>query len=96
MGKPAARLGDDHSCPLSEGSKPHKGLSIAQVKPSKVYIEGKLTATAGDIAPCNGPPDTLAEGAEKVFIKGALAARQGDKTAHGGVITSGAKKVFIG
>jgi uncharacterized Zn-binding protein involved in type VI secretion len=45
---------------------------------------------------CVGPPDVIALGSFKVFIKGMPAARLGDMTAHGGAIVVGYPKVLIG
>jgi uncharacterized Zn-binding protein involved in type VI secretion len=44
---------------------------------------------------CVGPPATIAMGSSKVMIGGMPAARMGDSTAHGGVITLGAPTVMI-
>jgi uncharacterized Zn-binding protein involved in type VI secretion len=44
---------------------------------------------------CVGPPDTIAMGSSKVMIGGMPAARMGDQTAHGGVITLGYPMVQI-
>jgi uncharacterized Zn-binding protein involved in type VI secretion len=45
---------------------------------------------------CTGPPDTIATGSGSVLIGGKPAARQGDSTAHGGVIVAGCPTVMIG
>jgi uncharacterized Zn-binding protein involved in type VI secretion len=46
---------------------------------------------------CTGPPDTIAMGSATVLIGNMPAARVGDQTAHGGVITGpGAPTVIIG
>ena len=47
------------------------------------------------MATCVGPPDAIAQGSAKVMIGGMPAARMGDMTAHGGVITLGAPTVII-
>ena len=44
---------------------------------------------------CVGPPDVIAMGSTKVMIGGMPAARMGDSTAHGGVITLGYPMVQI-
>ena len=45
---------------------------------------------------CVGPPSTIVMGSPTVLIKGMPAARVGDPTAHGGVITGpGAPTVLI-
>jgi uncharacterized Zn-binding protein involved in type VI secretion len=53
-------------------------------------------ARIGDMATCIGPPDTIAQGSTTVIIGGKLAARMGDRTVHGGVITMGCFTVIIG
>jgi uncharacterized Zn-binding protein involved in type VI secretion len=49
----------------------------------------------GDMAQCVGPPDSIVMGSSKVMIQGMPAARMGDQTAHGGIITLGAPTVII-
>jgi uncharacterized Zn-binding protein involved in type VI secretion len=53
-------------------------------------------ARQGDKAVCTGPPDTIASGSSSVLIGGKPAARMGDSTFHGGVITAGEATVLIG
>jgi uncharacterized Zn-binding protein involved in type VI secretion len=53
-------------------------------------------ARAGDMAMCVGPPDSIAMGSPTVMIGNMMAARLGDPTAHGGVITVGCPTVMIG
>jgi uncharacterized Zn-binding protein involved in type VI secretion len=48
------------------------------------------------MATCFGPPDSIATGSLTVRIGGQPAARQGDTTAHAGVITTGFPQVLIG
>jgi uncharacterized Zn-binding protein involved in type VI secretion len=95
MGQPAARLGDMHTCPMSDGPKPHVGGPIAMGAPN-VLICGQPAARVGDVATCAGPPDAIVQGEPSVLIAGAPAARLGDLTAHGGVITVGCPTVLIG
>jgi uncharacterized Zn-binding protein involved in type VI secretion len=92
---PAARLGDMHTCPLSDGPKPHVGGPITGPGASKVLIGGMPAARVGDMAQCVGPPDSIVMGSSKVMIQGMPAARMGDQTAHGGVIVLGAPTVMI-
>lgn len=67
--QPAARVTDDHTCPLSDGPKPHKGGPI--VKGSMTVFIGKLPAARmGDQCVCVGPPDVIAKGAMTVIIGG--------------------------
>lgn len=94
-GKPAARAGDRHSYPESDGAKHHKGGPIIEGCQT-VLIEGLPAACLGHRARCEGPLDTIVIGSATVFIGGRPAARMGDTTAHGGVIIGGAGTVFIG
>ena len=52
-------------------------------------------ARFSDLCTCVGPPDTIAIGSTRVMIGGMPAARMGDMTARGGVITVGAPTVQI-
>lgn len=92
---PAARIGDNHTCPLSEGLKPHVGGPISTGS-GDVIVSGSPAARVGDTLVCVGPPDTVAQGSGTVMINGRPAARLGDLTAHGGVIVAGAPNVSIG
>ena len=92
---PAARVGDMHTCPLSDGPKPHVGGPILPPGAPTVLIAGMPAARVGDMCTCVGPPDTIAMGSTKVMIGGMPAARMGDQTAHGGVIVLGAPTVMI-
>jgi len=95
MSKPAARLGDMHSCPLVTGVVPHVGGVIAQGA-ATVLIAGMPAARVGDQAICVGPPDVLLLGSATVLVEGMPAVRLGDSTAHGGVVLQGAPTVLIG
>ena len=77
----AARVGDLHVCPLSDGPKPHVGGPIMMGN-GTVLIDGQAAATVGSICTC--------------IVGGQPIARVGDMTAHGGVITSGSPTVDIG
>ena len=92
---PAARVSDMHTCPLSDGPKPHVGGPILPPGAPTVMIGGLPAARVGDMATCVGPPDTIVMGSSKVMIGGMPAARMGDQTAHGGVITLGCPTVII-
>jgi len=61
-----------------------------------VLIGGLPAAVVSDICVCAGPPDSIVKGSMTVFIGGRMAARQGDLTAHGGVIVGGLPTVQIG
>ena len=95
MGMPAARMGDMHVCPLSNGPVPHVGGPIILGSPN-VFINKMLAARATDMCICVGPPDQVAMGSVTVKINGLPAARLGDSSAHGGKIVAGSPTVFIG
>lgn len=95
MSKPAARVGDMHTCPLVDVLKPHVGGPIMQGS-ANVLIGGMPAARVGDMAACVGPVDMIAMGSATVLINGQMAARMGDMTAHGGVIVLGFTQVLIG
>lgn len=93
---PAARVGDKHTCPASEGPKPHVGGPIAPPGCPTVLIGNMPAARVGDMAVCVGPPDAIAKGSATVMIGGMPAARLGDATVHGGLIVEGCLDVVIG
>lgn len=96
MSKPAARVSDMHTCPMSDGPKPHVGGPILPPGVPTVLIGGLPAATVGSMCTCTGPPDTIILGSATVLIGGKPAARMGDSTAHGGLIVFGCPTVFIG
>jgi uncharacterized Zn-binding protein involved in type VI secretion len=61
-----------------------------------VLIGSLPAAVATDLCVCTGPPDVIVKGSATVLIGGKMAARQGDMTAHGGVIVGGLPTVIIG
>ena len=90
MGKPAARLGDMHTCPQVTLLVPHVGGPT-------VLIGGQPAATMGNQCLCVSPaPDIIQQGSATVKIGGQGAARLGDATAHGGMISAGFATVLIG
>jgi uncharacterized Zn-binding protein involved in type VI secretion len=95
MGLPGARIGDMHTCPLSDGPKPHVGGPIVFGWPT-VLIGSVPASRFGDFATCIGPPDTISRGAITVRIGKKAAARQTDQTAHGGLVVIGFPTVLIG
>jgi uncharacterized Zn-binding protein involved in type VI secretion len=95
MPAPAARRSDSHTCPLFNGNQPHVGGLITSGFPT-VLIGGMPAARLLDSCVCAGPPNAAAAGSATVLIGGLPAARKGDKTAHGGVITTGFPNVLIG
>ncbi len=68
-GMPAARIGDPHICPMSDGPKPHVGGPIV-LGAVTVLVGGAPLARMGDMAICAGPPDTIVTGAPTVLIGG--------------------------
>lgn len=98
MGRPAARMGDMHTCPMATPATPpipHVGGPIA-TGCTTVLIGGQPAARVGDLATCVGPPDSIVQGEPTVMIGGKPAARMGDVTAHGGRIMTGTPAVVIG
>lgn len=95
---PAARVGDMHSCPMVDpGPKPHVGGPVLPPGVPTVLIGGQPAAVASGMCACTGPPDTIVKGSATVLIGYKPAARVGDTTAHGGVITGpGCPTVLIG
>jgi uncharacterized Zn-binding protein involved in type VI secretion len=96
MGKPAARIGDMHVCPMVTGVVPHVGGPVIGPGVPTVLIGGMPAAVAGDMCVCTGPPDTIVLGSTGVLIGGKPAARMGDICAHGGTIVIGLPTVMIG
>ena len=99
MGQPAARLGDMHTCPMvTPGTPPipHVGGPIVSPGVPTVLIGLMPASVVGDMCTCVGPPDSIIKGSATVFIGGRMAARMGDSTVHGGVITIGCPTVLIG
>ena len=65
--KPAWRVLDHHTCPLTSGVVPHVGGSVLKGS-SSVFIN-KLPATRlGDKVIENGPPNTIVSGCPSVHI----------------------------
>ncbi len=95
----AARVSDNHSCPLTNpppANTPHTGGPILPPGMPTVLIGGMPAATVGNMCVCAGPPDSIVAGSGTVMIGSKPAARQGDTTAHGGSITAGCTTVIIG
>ncbi len=70
MSFPAARVTDMHTCPMSDGPKPHVGGPILPPGCPTVLIGGLPAARVGDLATCVGPPDTIVMGSTTVLIGG--------------------------
>lgn len=66
-GLPAARRGDQATCPLSSGATPHVGGPIVTGS-TTVLIGGQPAARVGDQASEVGPGSTIATGASAVLI----------------------------
>lgn len=94
--KPAARISDMHTCPLSDGPKPHVGGPLVGPGVPTVLIGGLPAAVAGDQCLCVGSVSTTLGGSSTVFIGSKPALRLGDATNHGGLITVGCPNVLIG
>lgn len=97
--KPAARVGDNHVCPMVTPAPvpvPHVGGPILPPGALTVLIGGMPAAGMGDMAVCVGPPDSIILGSMTVLVSGKPAARMGDSCAHGGVIVMGCPMVLIG
>jgi uncharacterized Zn-binding protein involved in type VI secretion len=94
---PAARITDNHVCPMVTGVVPHVGGPILPPGEPTVLIGMLPAARVGDMVTCVGPPDTIAKGSATVLIGNKPAARLLDLTAHGGTIVApGEPTVMIG
>ncbi len=87
MAKPAATLGDMHSCPI----KGHGTTPIVSGSGS-LTVNGKPTACVGDTTGCGA---TIIEGAPNAMANGQLVAFLGSKTSHGGTIISGDSSLML-
>lgn len=99
MGKPSARISDLHTCPMATPGTPpvpHVGGPISGPCVPTVLVGFLPAAVVGDSCVCVGPPDTITMGSPTVLIGNKMAARMGDPTLHGGVITAGFPSVLIG
>lgn len=93
----AARVTDNHTCPaVNPNGSPHTGGPIMPPGVPNVHIGKKPAATVTNQCTCAGPPDMIQRGSSSVFINKKAAARQGDPTVHGGMITGGCPNVIIG
>lgn len=96
MGRPAARVGDMHVCPMSDGPKPHVGGPVLPPCAVTVLTGSIPQARVGDLCTCVGPPDVIVQGSFTVLAMGKPTARMADTTAHGGKIIIGLPTVLIG
>lgn len=92
MAKPAVHEGSLHDCSR------RKGGPVAQVAQNKVYICGKLAATAGDLLKCVDTAERISFGSPAVAIMGRAAAREEDPTNKDGKMKQGTVRstVLIG
>jgi uncharacterized Zn-binding protein involved in type VI secretion len=96
MGFPAARIGDNHVCPLITGVVPHVGGPIVKGE-FTVLVVSMPQARLTDNVVCVGPPDLIVKGSGTVLVGSMPAARLLDNCAHGGMIVGpGAPTVLIG
>ena len=98
MTKPAARITDNHVCPMVTPGLPpipHVGGPIVMGEPTVITVN-MPQARIGDQCVCVGPLDVIVQGSATVLVGGKPAARIGDMTAHGGNIVTGAPTVLIG
>jgi uncharacterized Zn-binding protein involved in type VI secretion len=93
---PAARITDLHTCPMVTGVVPHVGGPIIPPCATTVLIGFLPAARVTDKLVCVGPTDVIVQGSPTVLINNLMAARIGDLTVHGGVITTGEPTVIIG
>ncbi len=96
MSLPAARLSDNHVCPMVTGVVPHVGGPVIMSTSPTVLIGNLPAVTMGSMCTCVGPPDTILMGSPTVLIGGKPAARLSDTTSHGGTIILGCMTVLIG
>ncbi|MFN7987853.1 MAG: PAAR domain-containing protein [Thermoanaerobaculia bacterium] len=93
---PAARLGDNHTCPLiNPDESPHTGGPISEGE-GNVLVGYMPAARLGDQATCIGSTDTISTGTGSILISYMPAAALGDQTSHGGFISQGENTVLIG
>jgi len=94
---PAARITDNHVCPMVTGPVPHVGGPIMGPGATTVIIGNMPAAVMGDMCVCTGPPDTIAKGSATVLLMNKPAARLMDTCVHGGMIVGpGCPTVIIG
>jgi len=67
-GRPAARVLDQHVCPMVTVLVPHVGGPIIPPCSTQVLVGAMPQARVGDKAICLGPPDTIVQGDPTVLI----------------------------
>lgn len=85
----AARVSDEHVCPVHDVGAIGKGALT-------VSIGFLKAARAGDPCVCPGEKTPIAEGEPTVTIEFQHAARVGDPTMSGGIVSTGCPTVQIG
>jgi uncharacterized Zn-binding protein involved in type VI secretion len=96
VSKPIALKGDRHTCPMSDGTKPHVGGEIVDGC-DRVLVAGKPVAVVGARCNCQSPaPNAIALGASRIKVAGVTIARLGDSTSHGGKVIASSKNVIAG
>lgn len=96
VGMLAARVGDNHICPMVTGVVPHVGGPILPPGEPTVLIGMMPAARMGDQATCVGPPDTIVKGSGTVLTGNKPQARLLDSCSHGGIIQLGCTTVMCG
>jgi len=96
MGIPVVVVGKKHICPMSDGSKPHKGGTVTEGVDG-VLIDGIPVAVKGSKCVCDGSPkaNSITIGSPGVFVDGEPIAIVGSMTEHGGVVIEGVPGVTI-
>ena len=92
MTRPAARLGELHTCPAVHHTP---GPVTAPGEPT-VLIGGRPSARYSDMAACGGAVDAIADGAPTVLIGKLPASRGKDGTEHCGLVVTGFARVLLG
>lgn len=92
MSRPAARLGEDHTCPMSN----HVGGPVTAPGEPSVLLGGRAAARYSDMAACHGAVDAINDGNATVFIGKLPASRKVDGTEHKGLVVTGFDRVQLG
>jgi uncharacterized Zn-binding protein involved in type VI secretion len=94
MARSAARVDDNHLCPLTVPAI-HVGGPILLPGALQTFINGKNAARVNDKAVCTAPaPDTVRGGLITVFVDGNPASRIADKTDVGSIVGGSADVLF--
>lgn len=82
---PAARLGDEHACPMHG-----KNVIVATASPSTA--DGRPMAAVGDACACGA---VIVTGSPLTTLEGRPTAHIGSTTSHGGVILTGSTNALV-